>query len=703
MEQLIEKLQPFISAWKRMFRMVDRQKKKRAAAIVCVAVLVFGLAVMPMVAANGNEEDGPKQSILSGTAEFGSLKKELHVGGILSESDASAIRLPDGVKIKEFLVENYSTVQEGDALAEVDRVSVMTAISGVQETLDTLREELEAASNNTVTKSITAPTGGKVKAVYAKKGDDVAAVMTEYGALAVISLDDMMAVTIDTKASLSAGDHVWVGFEGGTEVYGRVESALDGKAVVTVEDENYPIGAKVKVTDSDDKTLGEGTLYVHHGWNATAYSGTVSAVNISENTTVSAGKTILTLKEVENASEFASLSEQHREYEELMLELFVMYQKGYIPAPCDGVVSGVDDESIHLLADSGSSFTVSLLSNAPAGEADAVYDNYVGQLAAASDGQWSVLLNPHNYGDVDYIAPSNVSVDTALMTEGPMLMTPVTVFEYSEYGWQVVTADVQQGDILLFASDRSACVWAVRLAKAEITEPSPSPTPTTTPTPTPSLQPDLEDVQPSASPNPNSGDVPGGRPSGNGNMNGFGGMGGMTQENEIELFDLDGTDILFVTPQDKVTLVVSVDESDIGSLSLGMEATVTVDVLNGEEYTAEITELCVTGSNEGGSSKYSVELTMDRAPNMLAGQSATATIKIFAKENVLRVPVSALSETGTQTVIYTGKSGDELKKPVAVTTGLSDGEYVEITSGLTEGQTYYYAYYDTLELSASVK
>ena len=441
---------------------------------------------------------------------------------------------------------------------------------------------------------------------------------------------------------------------------------------------------------------------MHHAWNAAAYSGTVSAVNISENTTVSAGKTIFTLKEVENAAEFASLSEQHREYETLILELFVMYQKGYIPAPCDGVVSGVDHDSVHLLADSGSSFTVSLLSNAPAGESDAIYDNYVGQLVAVSDGQWSVLLNPQNYGDVDYMALSNVSVDTALMTEGPMLMTPVTVFEYSEYGWQVVTADVRQGDILLFASDSSACVWAVRLAKAEITEPSPSFTPT--PTPTPNLQPDMEDVQPSVSPNPNGGNSQQIRPSvGGGNMSGFGGMGGMAQDDEVELFDLDGTDILFVTPQDKVTLVVSVDESDMAFLSLGMEATVTVDVIKGETYTAEITEIGTTGTNEGGNSKYSVELTMDRVPNMLAGQSATATIKIFAKENVLLVPVFALAEYGTEIMIYTGKSGDELKKPVAVTTGLSDGVYVEITSGLTEGQTYYYAYYDTLELSASVK
>ena len=415
-------------------RSMEQPERKRVIAGVCVAALVLALAVMPMLAANNGEDDGPKQSILSGKAELGTITKELHAGGTLSQEDAVAIRLPDGVKIKEFLVDNYSAVSQGDALASVDRVSVMTAISGVQETLDYLKEEIEAASNNTVTKTLTAAAGGKVKAVYAAEGDDVAAVMTEHGALAVISLDDMMAVEIETKASLSAGDRVWVCFEDGTEVSGRVESAFDGTAVITVADEGYAIGANVTITDSDDKKLGAGTLYVHHAWNAAAYSGTVSAVNLKEGTEVSAGKSIFTLKNAENSSEFETLSRQHRDYEELMLELFTMYQSGYISAPCDGVVSGVDNESIHLLASSGSEYTVSLLANAPIGEANAVYDNHVGQLTAVTAGQWSVVLNSQNWGDVDYIDPSGISVDTAAMTEGPMNMSPATGFEHTECG-----------------------------------------------------------------------------------------------------------------------------------------------------------------------------------------------------------------------------------------------------------------------------
>lgn len=55
------------------------------------------------------------------------------------------------------------------------------------------------------------------------------------------------------------------------------------------------------------------------------------------------------------------------------------------------------------------------------------------------------------------------------------------------------------------------------------------------------------------------------------------------------------------------------------------------------------------------------------------------------------------------TIVYTGydEEQDILMNPVTVTTGASDGKTVEIVDGLSEGETYYYAYYDTLEISAA--
>ena len=70
-------------------------------------------------------------------------------------------------------------------------------------------------------------------------------------------------------------------------------------------------------------------------------------------------------------------------------------------------------------------------------------------------------------------------------------------------------------------------------------------------------------------------------------------------------------------------------------------------------------------------------------------------------QSVTVIPVAALVEEGSKTIVYTGydEKNEVLTNPVTVTTGISDGEYVQILSGLTESDTVYYAYYDTLEYS----
>ena len=92
---------------------------------------------------------------------------------------------------------------------------------------------------------------------------------------------------------------------------------------------------------------------------------------------------------------------------------------------------------------------------------------------------------------------------------------------------------------------------------------------------------------------------------------------------------------------------------------------------------------------------------MDRSGNMLSGMNATATIVLSTAIDVLTIPADALVENGNQTVVYTGydEENDILLSPVMVKVGCSDGETVEILEGLAAGQTYYYAYYDTLEIS----
>lgn len=114
----------------------------------------------------------------------------------------------------------------------------------------------------------------------------------------------------------------------------------------------------------------------------------------------------------------------------------------------------------------------------------------------------------------------------------------------------------------------------------------------------------------------------------------------------------------------------------------------------GEQFDATVTGIANTGENESGNSKFAVELTLKKSGDMLPGMSASASISLGSSGNVLCVPVAALDKDGSQDIIYTSCDSGSLGNPVAVTTGISDGEYVQLLSGLEEGQDFYYAWYE---------
>ena len=676
---------------------------KRIIAFVCMVAVVALLAAMPLLAKQDEKEDGPRASILSGTVSTGSIDTELIGGGTLAAEDAITVSVPAAVKLTEFLDSNGDAVTAGTPIAAVDRVTVMTAISQVQETLEYLSEQIEEASDADSKESVTALAGGIVKILYAEEGESVQTVMLEHGALAVLSLDGLMAVDLEAESTLAVGSAVTVTLSDGTETAGKLVKNLSGELTVIVEDDGYAVGDAVQVTAEDGTAIGSGELYIFSPWNATAYAGTVADIQVGVGDKLGAGRTLMVLEDVGHSASYRQLIAQRQEYEELMLELFQMYQTETVTAPCGGVVSGIDADSAQLLAAQGS-WSLRLLANAPNGDDETVYQNYIGQIVTVADNGWVLQLNPQSVPVADYLDLSAVPLDTALMTQTVLYTrNGAPVFTMTDGSW-THTEGANVGDILLFAADGAGNIlWNILVKKAEIqpeqpggaAEPTDPETPADPTTPTePGTPGGNTPSNPSA---PSGGSVPSGG-SGFGGMTG--GMGGTT-EPEFELYGLDMAAIAAVTPQDTMTVEITVDEQDINALTVGMTAQVKLDALGGEKYTAAITQIGNTGENSGGSSKYTVELTMERAENMLSGMTATATIVLSTAENVLTIPADALVEQGNQTVVYTGydEETETLLDPVAVTVGCSDGEQAELLGGLAEGQTYYYAYYDTLEIS----
>lgn len=81
--------------------------------------------------------------------------------------------------------------------------------------------------------------------------------------------------------------------------------------------------------------------------------------------------------------------------------------------------------------------------------------------------------------------------------------------------------------------------------------------------------------------------------------------------------------------------------------------------------------------------------------------SAIIIEPVSENEGLLLIPLAAVQEDADGIYVCTGydKGSGEATAPAAITTGLSDGENVEVLSGLSEGDTVYYRYTDTLEYS----
>ena len=674
-----------------------KKQIKKYIALGLVAAIVVLLAVLPMLASEKAEDDGPVASILSEQVQLRDISTVIKGGGTLEEEEMVEITIPSGVKLKSFLVDNDDYVREGDPVAEVDRVSVMSAISQVQETLEYLNEQMEETRDAEISNTIKATAGGWVKYVYGKAGDSVRDVMLEHGALAVISLDGLMAVEFRTDAAVSAGDEVVVAFEDGTQAEGIVKSCLDGTVVVTMEDDGFQSGVQV-VVSAGNQELGEGQLYIHSQWNVTGFSGTISNVHVKEETKVASGSSLFSLKDTGFAPEFQTLMRLRQEYEELMLELFRMYQDTTVNAPSEGVISGVEKDSAFLLGNFGSeNWVLNFLTSGPA--LTEGYTNFTAKVASVEGGTWVLNYNstPVEVTDYGTFAASYTSGSFDSMfnyTHGGS----VQIYALADDQWQALTfEDIGAGDELLMVFDEDAAViWVIRLIDAESAGDVPTP----------------EDPQPPEENQPSGGTTPempnggttipggmGGMPSGMGGM-----MGGFQEEQTYELYSLEKSIIMAVTAQEEMTLTITVDESDISKLQVGQQAQIKLDALRNDRFTGTIRELGTTGENNGGSSKFTVTIVMERSENMLAGMNATATIVLNTRENLVSIPVAAVCEANGRTFVYTSYDAEEdvLGNPVDVELGASDGEYVEVISGLNEGQIFWYAYYDTLDISTDV-
>ncbi len=136
-----------------------------------------------------------------------------------------------------------------------------------------------------------------------------------------------------------------------------------------------------------------------------------------------------------------------------------------------------------------------------------------------------------------------------------------------------------------------------------------------------------------------------------------------------------------------IYLSASVSEEDITSLESDMECSVSLTAFDGKSFTGHIDTISAEPARSSGSVTYTVTVKLDDESglNVREGMSGDITFIEGGVTDVMYVNVNAVTfRDGTSYVKVYDENGQVTEKEV--TTGFSDGRYVEITSGVSAGE-----------------
>ena len=160
-----------------------------------------------------------------------------------------------------------------------------------------------------------------------------------------------------------------------------------------------------------------------------------------------------------------------------------------------------------------------------------------------------------------------------------------------------------------------------------------------------------------------------------------------------------GSDLCTIYDLSYLEMTINVDELQVSSLKVGQSVQVTADAVKDKTYEGLVTRVSMKGDTSGGTTTYPVTVRIDETDGLRPGMNANAEIVVAQAKNALTVPNAAIVRGGYVLVRQDSPSAvnadDSMSAPegyvyVKVKTGVSDDNYTQVTSGLSESDTIAY-------------
>lgn len=164
-------------------------------------------------------------------------------------------------------------------------------------------------------------------------------------------------------------------------------------------------------------------------------------------------------------------------------------------------------------------------------------------------------------------------------------------------------------------------------------------------------------------------------------------VGDYAAANSSDSSDAATNSFIIASNSNKAYVVIPVSETDLPKVKIGQSAEVSFEAYEGEKFSGKVVSIkSIPETDQNGVVSYDVKVEIDNAEKIKNGMTCSVTFLIKQQKNVLIIPNKAVSfSDGKQTVKVKKQDGSiEVRE---ITTGLTDGKNVAVTSGLNMGET----------------
>ncbi len=164
-----------------------------------------------------------------------------------------------------------------------------------------------------------------------------------------------------------------------------------------------------------------------------------------------------------------------------------------------------------------------------------------------------------------------------------------------------------------------------------------------------------------------------------------------TREGETVAAAFAAPNFVTIIDLNRLEALAYVDETDIGRVLVGQQASFTVDTFPNVEFTARITAIQPRAELQGSVVNYVVRLKFERSPDFILRPEMTAHVRIVVgeRDDVLTAPRTTIKRTLGRQYVRVQRGGQWSEQNVQ--TGRRSESTVEFISGVREG--------DVLELN----